>query len=376
MDFQPTAEERQIQRAAERLAENEFASDAFTWEDEFPHENAETLAEQGLLGIALPTEYGGGGGSVVEVLLAQEAVGRICPDTAHILSRSSMGAPRAIGALGSDSLKERFLPRVCAGDLVMSVAISESEAGSDAGAMTTSATVDGDTVTLNGRKLWVTKADVAGAFLVYARFDDGDIGAVVVEEDAPGFSLGAATENMAGHDQYELVFDDCEVPEENVLVYGGGESFKQLLVEFNVERCHNAMMCVACGLNAFDKAREHAATREQFGQPIGEFQGIGWKFAEMATQLESARLLIYRAASNAVDGSPSRLETSMAKVAANEAGEFAVDEALQIHGAMGYNKESPIEYLYRWVRGWSIAGGTVEIQRDTIAEQLRKHGLD
>ena len=181
---------------------------------------------------------------------------------------------------------------------------------------------------------------------------------------------------MAGHDQYELVFDDCEVPEENVLVYGGGESFKQLLVEFNVKRCHNAMMCVACGLNAFDKAREHAATRERFGQPIGEFQGIGWKFAEMATQLESARLLIYRAASNAVDGSPSRLETSMVKVAANEAGEFAVDETLQIHGAMGYSKESPIEYLYRWVRGWSIAGGTVEIQRDTIAEQLRKHGLD
>jgi alkylation response protein AidB-like acyl-CoA dehydrogenase len=163
MDFQPTAEEQQIQRAAERLAENEFAADAFTWEDEFPHENAETLAEQGLLGIALPTEYGGGGGSAVEVLLVQEAVGRVCPDTAHILFRSLMGAPRAIGALGSDSLKERFLPPVCAGDLVMSVAISESEAGSDAGAMTTSATVDGDTVTINGRKLWVTKADVAGA---------------------------------------------------------------------------------------------------------------------------------------------------------------------------------------------------------------------
>lgn len=376
MDFQPTAEERLIQRAAQRLAENEFAADAFTWEDEFPHENVETLAEQGLLGIALPAAYGGGGGSVVEVLLAQEAVGRVCPDTAHVLSRSSMGAPRAIAALGSDSLKERFLPRVCAGDLVMSVAISETEAGSDAGAMTTSATVDGDTVRIDGRKLWVTKADVARAFLVYARFDDGNVGAVVVEADAPGFSLGTATENMAGHDQYELVFDDCEVPEENVLVYGGGESFKQLLVEFNVERCHNAMMCVACGLNAFDKAREHAATREQFGQPIGEFQGIGWKFAEMATRLESARLLIYRAASNAADGSPSRLETSMAKVAANEAGEFAVDEALQIHGAMGYSKESPIEYLYRWVRGWRIAGGTAEIQRDTIAEQLRKHGLD
>lgn len=376
MEFQPTEEQRLIRETAERIAKNEFADAAFTWEDEFPYENMETLAEQGLLGIALPAEYGGGGESVLEVLLAQEAVGRVCPDTAHILSRSSMGAPRAIGELGSEYLKERYLPRVCSGDLVMSVAISEAEAGSDASAMTTTAESDGDTVVLNGRKLWITKADVAGAFLVYARFEDGNIGAVVVDDDAPGFSLGRGDENMAGHVQHELVFDDCEVPEEHVLVYGGGESFKRLLSEFNVERCHNAMMCVACGLNAFDSALEHARTREQFDQPIADFQGIEWKFADMATKLEAARLLIYRAAVNAIDSSPSRLETSMAKVMGNEAGQFAVDEALQILGATGYSKESPIEYLYRWVRGWSIAGGTVEIQRNTIAEELKKDGLD
>lgn len=365
-----------IQRAAERIAAEEFADDAFTWEGEFPHENVETLAEQGLLGIGLPVEYGGGGGSVVEVLLAQEAVGRVCPDTAHVLSRSSMGPPRVIGELGSDYLKERYLPRVCAGDLVMSVAISEAEAGSDAAAMTTSATVEGDTVVLNGRKLWVTKADVAGAFLVYARFDDGEIGAVVVDKDAPGFSLGRGDENMAGHVQHELVLDDCEVPEENVLVYGGGESFKDLLVEFNVERCHNAMMCVACGLNAFDRALDHARTREQFDQPIADFQGIEWKFADVATELEAARLLIYRAAATAAESAPSRLETSMAKVKGNEAGQFAVDEALQVLGATGYSKSSPLEYLYRWVRGWRIAGGTVEVQRNAIATELKKHGLD
>ena len=375
MQFQPTVEQRMIQRAARRITEEEFADAAFTWESEFPSENVETLAEQGLLGIALSAEYGGGSGSVVEVLLAQEAVGRVCPDTAHVLSRSSMGAPRAIDTLGSDSLKEKYLPRVCAGDLVMSVAISEAQAGSDASSMTTTATVDDDIIVVNGRKLWVTKGDIAGAFLVYAKFADGNVGAIVIDEEAPGFSRGRADKNMAGHEQHELIFDDCEVPEENVLVYGGGESFKQLLIEFNIERCHNAMMCVACGLNAFDKALEHAQNREQFGQPIAEFQGIEWKLAEMARKLEEARLMIYRAAANAIEDAPSRLETSMAKVSGNEAGQFVVDQALQIHGAMGYSKASPIEYLYRWVRGWSIAGGTVEVQRNMMADELKKNGL-
>lgn len=135
-------------------------------------------------------------------------------------------------------------------------------------------------------------------------------------------------------------------------------------------------MCVACGLNAFDRALDHAKKREQFDQPIGDFQGIEWKLADMAIELEAARLLIYRAATNARYNDPSRLETSVAKVKANEIGQEVIDEALQIHGATGYMKESPIEYLYRWVRGWKITGGTVEVQRNMIARDLKKHGLD
>ena len=375
MDFRLSDEQRMIRDVASELATEEFAEDAFTWETEFPAENRDVLAEQGLLGIALPEEYGGGGYSVVEVLLAQEAVGRVCPDTAHVLSRSSMGPPRAIATLGNDHLREKYLPDVCRGEMVMSVAISEPEAGSDAAAMTTSAEPTGDAIVLDGQKTWVTKADVCGAFLVYARFPDDNIGAVVVDSDNPGLELGEGFTNMAGHLQHEVYFDDCEVDEAQLLAHGA-ESFKELLIEFNVERCHNAMMCVACGLNAFDKALEHAKTREQFGQPIADFQGIEWKFADMATRLEAARLLIYRAAANAVDESPSRLETSMAKVMANEVGDDVVDEALQIHGAMGYMQESPLEYLYRWVRGWRIAGGTTEVQRNMIARDLKKHGLE
>ncbi len=375
MEFELTDQQRLIRRMASDLAREEFAADAFTWEHEFPEANMETLAEQGLLGISLPEEYGGGGFSVVEVLLAQEAVGRVCPDTAHVLSRSSMGAPRAIAELGTEYLKERYLSDVCAGDAVMSVAISETGAGSDAGAMETTAERDGDDVVINGEKTWITKADRATAFLVYARFPDGNVGAVVVDADAPGCELGEGYENMAGHLQHEIRFDDCAVPGEHVLAHGA-ESFKRLLISFNVERCHNAMMCVACGLNAFDRALEYSGQREQFGQPIREFQVIEHKLADMAIKLDAARLMIYRAASNAVVDEPSRLETSMAKVIANEFGQDVIDEALQIHGANGYTKGSPIEYLYRWVRGWKIAGGTVEVQRNMIAKDLKKYGLD
>lgn len=375
MDFQLTEEQQLVYQTASDIATEEFEETAFTWESEFPARNQQILADQGLLGIGLPMEYGGGGYSPVEVLVAQEAVGRICPDTAHVLSRSSMGPPRVIAELGSEYLKEKYLPDVCAGETILSVAISEPEAGSDAGNMQTSIEYDGDELVLNGSKMWVTKAEQCSAFLVYARFPDDNIGAIVVDKDTPGLSLDDGTTNMAGHVQNELYFDDCRVPEEQILVHEK-EAFKELMIEFNVERCHNAMMCIACGLNAFDKALTYAQEREQFGQPIGDFQGIEWKLADMAIELEAARLLIYRAAANAQDSDPSRLETSIAKVKANEAGQMVVDEALQVHGAMGYMQESPLEYMYRWVRGWKIAGGTVEVQRNGIASHLKKYGLE
>ncbi|UHQ98840.1 acyl-CoA dehydrogenase family protein (plasmid) [Natrinema zhouii] len=375
MDFRRSDEQELIYQAAIDIATDQFAEKAFTWEDEFPYENQKILAEQDLLGIGLPMEYGGGGYSVVEVLIAQEAVGRVCPDTAHILSRSSMGPPRAIAELGSEYLKEKYLSAVCDGNSIISVAISEAEAGSDASNMQTSVERDGDELILNGSKMWVTKAAQCDAFLVYARFPDDNIGAIVVDKDTDGLTLDDGSVNMAGHVQHQLYFDDCTVHEDQVLVHEK-DAFKRLLIEFNVERCHNAMMCVACGLNAFDKALDYAKNREQFDQPVADFQGIEWKLADMAMELDASRLLIYRAAANARESDPSRLETSMAKVKANEVGQEVVDESMQIHGANGYMKDSPIEYLYRWVRGWKIAGGTVEVQRNAIASELKKYGLD
>ena len=374
MDFSLDETQRLLVRTATELAETEFADRAFTWEGEFPWKNLESLAENGLLGIALDDAYGGGGLTPVEVLLVQEAIGRVCPDTAHIVSRSSMGAPRAIDELGTPALKERFLPPICDGESVMSIAISEAHAGSDASAMSTRATVEGDEVVINGRKHWVTKPDVANAYLVYARFTDG-IGAVVVEETDSGFEVERTDINMAGHHQGTLRFDDCRVPIDRILIHGE-DAFVTLLKTFNIERCHNAMMCVSVARNAFEQALDYANDREQFGQPIGEFQAIEHKLADMAIAIETARLAVLYAAQTVNDGSGwnDRAQTSIAKVYANEVGEQVLTEAMQIFGANGYMHGHPVEYMYRLVRGWKIAGGTVEVQRNGIASVLKKHG--
>lgn len=374
MDFTLDETQRLLVKTATDLADREFAETAFTWEGDFPWENLETLAEAGLLGIALSEDYGGGGLSPVEVLLVQEAIGRICPDTAHIVSRSSMGAPRAIDELGSPELKGQYLPAICEGESIMSIAISEREAGSDATAMGTSAHIEDDSVVIDGRKHWVTKADVADVFLVYAKFSDG-IGAVVVEESDPGFSRGESDTNMAGHEQGELILDDCRVPAERILIRGE-DALIELLKTFNVERCHNAMMCVSVARNAFEKALSYVQTREQFDQPIGDFQAIEHMLADMAIRLETARLaVLYGAATANTDaGLSARAQTSIAKVHANEIGESVVSDALQLFGATGYMQGHPVEYMYRLVRGWKIAGGTVEVQRNGIARELKKHG--
>jgi alkylation response protein AidB-like acyl-CoA dehydrogenase len=376
MDFQLSQEQELLKKTARKVAEDELAADAFTWDGEYPVENAEALAEAGLLGISLPVEYGGGGLTPVEVLLVQEEIGRVCPDSAHLISHSTLGVPRAIDILGTDAQREKYLPAVCDGDSIIAIAISESEAGSAAHEMQTTAEDTDDGVVVNGHKLWVSHYDVADAFLVYVKFPEG-IGAVIVDRDTPGFSIGETYENMAGKMQAELLFDECHLDDEQVLVRGE-DALKELLQTFNLERCHNALMSLVIARNAFERSLEYAQQREQFGQPIGEFQAIKHKLADMAMNIEAARYLIYRAVLTyrSGNGLPTRMQTSIAKVFAAEMGEQVLTDALQIHGANGYMKGHPIEYLYRLVRHRKISGGTVEVHRNGIADTLYKHGYD
>lgn len=378
MEFDLTPEQRKLKDTARRVAEGDLAEKAFTYEGDYPIQNAEILSEAGLLGISLPEKYGGRGMTPLEVLMVQEEIGRVCPDTAHLISHSSMGSPGAINHLGSEYQREKYLPDICEGNSVISVAISEADAGTAANEMQTSAEDDGDQVVINGEKKWPGMPDAARAYLVYTRFEEG-IGAVIVDKDTPGLEHVETYTNMYGGEQSRIQFDNCRVDKSQVLIRGE-DAFVKLLKEFNVERCHNAMMSVSLARNAFEKSLEYAQEREQFGEPIGENQAISHKLADMAMKIEAARLLVFQATTSAIsdgnDGLTSRAQTSIAKVFANEMGEEVANDAIQIHGAKGYMKGHPTEYIYRKIRGRKLAGGTAEIHRDGIANVLFEHGYD
>ncbi|MFC6719805.1 acyl-CoA dehydrogenase family protein [Natrialbaceae archaeon GCM10025810] len=368
-------EQRMVVSSLEQLAEQEFADDAFTWGGDPPMENVNLLARQGFLGINIAEEYGGGGMSEFEAMLSIEAVGRVCPDTAEYLYNQQMVAPRAIEMFGSEEVKERYLPGVTSGEKSIAVAISEPEAGSDVGSMSTTAEERDGELVLNGEKIWVSHIEQADAAVVWAKFPEG-LGSLVLDLDSDGIEIAQHYTNMADHVQTQFYMEDIVIPEENVLTRGK-EGFKNQLKALNWERLGSATLSNAIAGCAIDHALEYAQQREQFGQPIGDFQGIEWKLADMVKRLEGSRALTYRAAVNAHEQGrvPDRLDASLAKLTSGEMVEDVVSEALQIHGANGYQKEHPLEYLYRLARGRRLAAGTDEIQKNTIAGVLKSEGL-
>lgn len=378
MQFNLDPEQKELKSTARRVAEEELAENAFTYQGEYPIENASILSDAGLLGISLPEKYGGRGMTPLEVLMVQEEIGRICPDTAHLISHSSMGSPSAINHLGTEEQKEKYLYDVCEGNNIITVAISEAEAGTAASEMQTTAKDDGDDIIINGEKKWPGRPKASKAYLVYTRFEEG-IGAVLVDRDNPGLEQVETYTNMYGGTQSRIQFSNCRVNKDQVLVRGEN-AFVKLLKEFNTERCHNAMMSVSLARSAFEKSLEYAQEREQFGGPIGENQAISHKLADMAMKIEAARLLVFQATTSATgegnDGVKSRAQTSIAKVFANKMGEEVANDAVQIHGAKGYMQGHPVEYIYRKIRGRKIAGGTAEIHRDGIADVLYDHGYN
>lgn len=372
MDFQLSDEQQALQRMARGLAEKHFASQAFTWErtGEFPWENARILAEHGLLGILLPQADGGQGGTVFDAVLVLEQVAQVCPHTGDAIQATNFGPIRAVAAFGRPALKQKVLPPLLRGEKLITIGMSEPDAGSAVTDLRTRAELAGDEVVINGMKCFNSNGPHATFYLVYVRFGPGSkgIGAVVVERGAPGFTLGPPERFMSGELHCTLHFEDCRVPGENVLLAENG--FRRMMQAFNVERIGNATRSLALGQAAFDRAVAHARERRQFGRPLMEFQGIQWKVAEMKIKLDAARLLLYRAAVNADRGFPSVLETSIAKAACNQAGFEVANEALQIFGGYGYSTQFPLEYLVRRTRGWMIAGGTLEIQKNRIAEEI------
>jgi alkylation response protein AidB-like acyl-CoA dehydrogenase len=372
MDFHLTEEQKLFKETVRRLAQKHLAPAAVAraHSDDFPWDVAKLLAENGLFGITIAEADGGQGGSLMDAVIAIEEVALACPRSADVIQAGNFGAIRTLAEYASPDQKKRFLPDLLTGKKVIAVAMTEPEAGSAVTELKTSATADGKGFRLNGSKVFTTLSTEAEVFLVYVRFGPGTggIGSIILERGTPGFSLGQKTRFMGGDFWQQLYFENCYVPTENVLLAAGG--FKKQIAGFNAERIGNTSRALAVGRHAYNVAREYARVRRQFGQMLSEFQGIQWKFADMAIKLESAQLLLYRAAVNAANALPSEYETAIAKVACNRTGFEVANEALQITGALGFTEESIVQYCVRRTRGWMIAGGSVEIMLNRIAGSI------
>ena len=372
MDFRLTSEQQQFQQSVTRFARNELAAQALerAHSPSYPFDVARLMASQGLLGITIPEADGGQGGSLMDAVLAIEAVASACPRSADVVQAGNFGPVRVLAEYGSDSQKRRYLGSLLEGKSVISVGMTEPEAGSAVTELRTTATRVAGGYRIDGTKVFTTHSAYADLILAYVRFAPGvgGIGSVLIETKAPGVKRGKPATFMSGEEWAELRFEGVTVPEEMVLLGEGG--FKKQIAGFNVERIGNAARSLALGRYAFEQARQWALQRRQFGRLLCEFQGLQWKFADMKVSLDAAQLLLYRAAANADRGLPSAEETSIAKLACNRAGFNAANEALQVMGATGYSSDSLVEYCLRRCRGWMIAGGSIEILQNRIAEEI------
>ncbi len=372
MDFRLTPEQEQFRDSVLRFARNELAEKALqrAHAADYPWDVAKRMASRGLLGITIAEADGGQGGTLMDAVLAIEAVASVCPRSADVVQAGNFGPIRVLAEYGSDSQKKRFLKKLLAGEAVIAVGMTEPDAGSAVTDLATRATRDGKGWRINGSKIFTTHSAYADLILAYVRFGPGvgGIGSVLIEKSSSGVRLGKTCQFMSGEEWAELSFEEVLVPEDMVLLGEGG--FKKQIAGFNVERIGNAARSAALGRYAFEAARAWALERKQFGRLLCEFQGLQWKFADMKLELDAAQLLLYRAAANADRGLPSPEDSAIAKAYCNQAGFEVANEALQVMGATGYSREMLVEYCVRRCRGWMIAGGSVEILKNRIAEAI------
>ncbi|MFC5972904.1 acyl-CoA dehydrogenase family protein [Halomarina salina] len=384
MDYQLSDEQKQIKEEVRRFAENEIAPVAqeYDVDEKFPHEVLETAAEMGLTGANIPMEYGGAGYNALETALIVEEMFAVDPGIALSITATTFGSD-AIMEYGTEEQKEQYLEPVASGEAIMGAAISEPDTGSDVSSVSTTAEKDGDEWVLNGNKMWITNGSVGDFFVVMCKTDPEAEGRyngfsqIVVESDRDGFKSEKITGKLGirASDTAELIFDDLRVPEEN-LVGTRGMGFLQLMNFFDVTRTMVAAQGVGIAKGACDRALDYAKEREQFGRPIGDFQAIQHKLADIHTRTEAARQLTYKSAWS-VDNSDDQLTTlaSMAKEYASRVAVDAANECVQIHGGAGYVNDFDAERLYRDAKITQIYEGTSEIQKNIIARELLGKGF-
>lgn len=331
-------------------------------------------AEMGLLGVNLSEDYGGLGLSHLDAVIALEEAAKISSAVAFPIFESCFGPTLAIAEYGSQTLKQRVLPKVCAGEMIVAISMSEPAAGTALTDLTTTAKEDGDCFVVNGTKRWCSGAGHSDAYVVYCRMSDAPgaagIGALLIEKNLPGVSFGKPEHHMGlrGIQSADINLDNVRVDADNLIVPAGG--FRKLMEVFDLERCGNTTMSLALAQSALDLALDYVQEREQFGKPIIDFQAVQLHLAEMKMKCDAARLLLYRAVANASQGLPSMGDSSVAKCFANEIAREVTGKALQLMGGYGYSTEFPMEQKMRDAWGWGIAGGTIDIQKVNIASAM------
>ncbi|MEX0761180.1 MAG: acyl-CoA dehydrogenase family protein [Dehalococcoidia bacterium] len=372
-----TEQQEMLTATAREFAQRELAPKAAEVDEneKFPREQFQGLAELGFTGLTLDETHGGAGGAYRDMMVVLEEVGAACGSTSTVLiTHVSLGS-QTINQAGSDDQKQRWLPALAAGEKVAAFALTEPQTGSDALGLQTVARLDNDEYVVNGTKLFCTNGAEADVFVVFATTDRSagyrGISALVIERGTPGFTVNPqhGKMGMRGCATAELVFEDCRVPKGNLLGEQGG-GYRIALRILDSSRIMIAAQCTGLARGAFEAALDYSRQRKTFGKPIASKQAIQFMLADMATDIDAARLLTFRAASLYDAGLPHSREAAMAKVYASEAAGRVAGKALQIHGGVGYFRPSAVERIYRDQRVTEIYEGTSEIQRLVIARSL------
>ena len=373
-----TDEHKMLRDTARDFAQKEIAPIAAEFDEsgEFPHKTIKKMGEMGFMGIEIPEQYGGAGMDSLAYVLALEEICKVDASHGVIMSVNNSLYCHGILKFGTEEQKKKFITPIASGKAIGAYSLTEPQSGSDAGTMRSRATRDGDFYILNGRKSWVTSGPVADYFVVFMMTDpekkQKGVSAFLVPGNTLGLTRGKKEPKLGirASATSELIFEDCRVPVENRLG-AEGEGFKIAMTVLDAGRIGIATQALGIAEAAYEAARQYAGQREAFGQPIGQFQGTGFKLADMKTRIEASRLLIYNAAiaKEKAKGSDARysLEASMAKLFSSETAMYVTHQAVQIHGGMGYSKELPVERYFRDAKITEIYEGTSEIQRLVIS---------
>jgi short/branched chain acyl-CoA dehydrogenase len=373
--FDLTDEQRAIQRLTREFAEGEIKpiAEEIDREHRFPYEVVAKAGELGLMGIPYDEEYGGGGADNLSYTLAIEELARVDSSVAITVAAHTSLGTYPIYAFGSDEQKAHYLPDLCSGRRLWSFGLTEPEAGSDAGNVRTTAKLEDGEWRIDGAKQFITNAgtDISGGVTITARTGDSEVSNLIVPSGAPGYTVEAPYRKMGWHasDTRPLAFDSCRVPEENLLGRPGA-GFRQFLETLDGGRISVSAMGVGLAQGALDMALEYAKERQAFGKPISKFQAIQQKLADMSTEIEAARLLVYKTAVLKDAGKPFGLTAAQAKLKTGRLAVKAADEAVQIHGGYGYIEEYPVCRFYRDAKILTIGEGTDEVQQMVIARAL------